>query len=590
MSASILSFTKRKFASTPLAPKMPWQNQDLAELYRVRDRLAAAGLAVDVDSGVSDEGDPWFIYQQAGTDNVVVHIARIDIEIHVVNCVTGNIYIGTSFREVSDRMLEDAPLALVRQIKSSSNVVLHPNAFLTAFVAAAIMLVDILESKHAEAAVSADADGGSSFHHEQHTDHGAMSSSLLTHEGGKRGGDGGAAELGTVSRRFQKDGIGQAWTNGHQSGGGSYSLSSVHALPCIDGPASVVGISLFAVELARMIQVDWHEEIRSSAPSSESMFVWGYVHNMRVGHSQTVLHGYALPNVAHPMIHEDTGAHLANMVQHGSVSLAPVVTVASSDDAIVTAPSKDNVTDNISKLAIHKFDNLAVSRPDETHASSDESHKPKEVDPSPHRTADGNTSSDKPGSAPVEATKADSSAASATTDHTTTGAQSTVKADGNAVDLPKLVEQFMASRDGASATLAGSSGATAHDEGHKNADATSGPDIVQNVNDTKGSDHDVVSQSTSHVSVDSASVVPDFTAGHVDVLCYHAGDTLSVEGFALGEDVLTFSDLSTASTYISHFSVEGEDIVLGDPAHGELRLVGVLRDMTGVHHPATAAA
>ncbi|KQT51941.1 hypothetical protein ASG43_20845 [Aureimonas sp. Leaf454] len=136
---------------------MPWQNQDLAELYRVRDRLCAAGLDVEVEGGVTDEGDPWFVYQQAGTDNVVVHIARIDDEIHVINCVTGHAYVGKSFRDVSDRMLEDAPLALGNRLHRSSNVVLHPSAFLTAFVAAAIMLVDLIQHGRAEAAEGGDA-------------------------------------------------------------------------------------------------------------------------------------------------------------------------------------------------------------------------------------------------------------------------------------------------------------------------------------------------------------------------------------------------------------------------------------------------
>ncbi len=86
----------------------------------------------------------------------MVHIARIDSEIHVINCVTGGTYTGTSFREVSDRMLEDAPLALSTQVRRGSNVVLHPSAFLTAFVAAAIMLVDLLEHGRAEAATTHD--------------------------------------------------------------------------------------------------------------------------------------------------------------------------------------------------------------------------------------------------------------------------------------------------------------------------------------------------------------------------------------------------------------------------------------------------
>ena len=145
MTASILSF---HVPERPLAPKMPWQNQDLAELYRVRDRLCEAGMSVDAHSGVSDEGDPWFVYQQGET--VVVHIARIDDEIHVVNCVSNTFYTGRNFREVSDRMLDEAPVALNKQFRRNGNVVLHPSALLMAFVAAAVIMIDMPQSEASE--------------------------------------------------------------------------------------------------------------------------------------------------------------------------------------------------------------------------------------------------------------------------------------------------------------------------------------------------------------------------------------------------------------------------------------------------------
>ena len=204
MTAAILFFGRGK-AVPPLAAKMPWQNQDLAELYRVRDRLVASGLAVEVEAGVSDEGDPWFVYQQANTDNVVVHIARIDTQIHVINCITGGTYVGASFREVSDRMLDDAPLALGNELRRSSNVVLHPSAFLTAFVTAAIMLVDLIEHSRAEAAEIGPEHGGHHIDLPMHVDTVHHNAPTNVREGGGLAEEGNHSDNPSLTRRVQKD-------------------------------------------------------------------------------------------------------------------------------------------------------------------------------------------------------------------------------------------------------------------------------------------------------------------------------------------------------------------------------------------------
>lgn len=61
--------------TTPAAAD--WDNQELADLYRVRDLLAKAGGHIEVDRGVSDEGDPWFVFCQPDGE-VFVHLCRID--------------------------------------------------------------------------------------------------------------------------------------------------------------------------------------------------------------------------------------------------------------------------------------------------------------------------------------------------------------------------------------------------------------------------------------------------------------------------------------------------------------------------------
>ena len=58
-------------------PKKDWTNQELADLFRVRQLLSGANVPVETTRGVTDEGDPWFIFCHL-TGEVFIHMARID--------------------------------------------------------------------------------------------------------------------------------------------------------------------------------------------------------------------------------------------------------------------------------------------------------------------------------------------------------------------------------------------------------------------------------------------------------------------------------------------------------------------------------
>lgn len=58
-------------------PRKDWRNQELADLFRVRQLLIGAGVPVETMRGITDEGDPWFIYCHFNGD-VFIHMARID--------------------------------------------------------------------------------------------------------------------------------------------------------------------------------------------------------------------------------------------------------------------------------------------------------------------------------------------------------------------------------------------------------------------------------------------------------------------------------------------------------------------------------
>lgn len=140
MSATILSIFGKP--TSPEAPPRNWTTQEIAELYRVCEHLSQAGIRVLVDTGLSDENEPWAVFEQCETGDVVVHIARIDGELIISNGVSGQVYRGASFRALTDQMLADAPLALPR-FNRDSNVVMHPRVVLTAFVAATVVLAEL---------------------------------------------------------------------------------------------------------------------------------------------------------------------------------------------------------------------------------------------------------------------------------------------------------------------------------------------------------------------------------------------------------------------------------------------------------------
>lgn len=116
-----------------------WDNQDIAEFYRATDILKQAGLNTEVDSGVTDEGDPWFVFVRPESGDVIVHFAQIDGVFVAVSSLNREVYRGKDIRGIVDQMLNTHPM-LLPQNKSGGRLLIHPTAALTAFLAAAFIL------------------------------------------------------------------------------------------------------------------------------------------------------------------------------------------------------------------------------------------------------------------------------------------------------------------------------------------------------------------------------------------------------------------------------------------------------------------
>ncbi len=131
MSANVFAFPDR--GKGP----QPWTNDELAELYRVVDLLGRAGLSVATDMGMSDEGDPWFVFCRVDNDEVIAHFARIDGVFVAASIAVDETFRGANFRQIVDRMVSSQPLVMPRP-NSGSKLFLHPAVMLTAFVATAL--------------------------------------------------------------------------------------------------------------------------------------------------------------------------------------------------------------------------------------------------------------------------------------------------------------------------------------------------------------------------------------------------------------------------------------------------------------------
>jgi hypothetical protein len=119
--------------------KNSWTTQEMADFYRALDILKQAGLDTEGDSGVTDEGDPWFVFIRPESGDVIAHFAQINDEFVAVSSINQEVYKGINIRNIVDEMLERHPM-LLPQSKNGAKLLLHPTAALSAFLAAAFIL------------------------------------------------------------------------------------------------------------------------------------------------------------------------------------------------------------------------------------------------------------------------------------------------------------------------------------------------------------------------------------------------------------------------------------------------------------------
>lgn len=113
-----------------------WSPQELAEFYRVEGALLQAGMRIDTDRGLSDEGDPWFVFCREDDGEPVVHFARIDGQYVIASPAYDSLARGGDFRTMVKDLIERHRLTQ-ETASAGGNVHIHPAALLLLVVGAA---------------------------------------------------------------------------------------------------------------------------------------------------------------------------------------------------------------------------------------------------------------------------------------------------------------------------------------------------------------------------------------------------------------------------------------------------------------------
>ena len=130
MSLKVVSFFDFKSASW----SDDWTHQELAEFYRVEASLIRANIPIETDRGRSDEGDPWFVFCNASTGEIIVHFARFDGTYVVASPALDGCARGRDFRALIEAQLASHPL-VIPKAANGGKLFIHPAALLIVLVA-----------------------------------------------------------------------------------------------------------------------------------------------------------------------------------------------------------------------------------------------------------------------------------------------------------------------------------------------------------------------------------------------------------------------------------------------------------------------
>jgi hypothetical protein len=143
-----------------------WTLEEIAELYRIEHALLQARISLQTDRGVTDEGDPWFVFCRSDGE-VLVHITRSDGQYYLYSSGLSSPLTGRLFTELSKSFVQQIPLQFPLRRADGVQLFVHPAAMLaiiigTIFVASddLCLLSDPDQARGQTDGDAAQADGG----------------------------------------------------------------------------------------------------------------------------------------------------------------------------------------------------------------------------------------------------------------------------------------------------------------------------------------------------------------------------------------------------------------------------------------------
>lgn len=134
----VLSF--RNFIQSGQRQPCDWSQQEIADFYRAYHLLQRNGVTIGIDRGLTDKGEPWLVFFDAASQDVFLHMARIDGRCILVSEALGINFKARSIPELIGQLEETVCRLVSERTDRGRNVVIHPAARIIMAVSAIFLL------------------------------------------------------------------------------------------------------------------------------------------------------------------------------------------------------------------------------------------------------------------------------------------------------------------------------------------------------------------------------------------------------------------------------------------------------------------
>lgn len=129
-------------------PRTGWSNSERAQFARIERLLADSGIEVDVEHGLTDEGEPWCVFCSRATGEVVIHAACIDGRFMIDSMVLPEPIQGVSFEACARRFFDDHSLPVpLTPAQRRDTVLMHPSALLASLFLTFMLYAEALSNR-----------------------------------------------------------------------------------------------------------------------------------------------------------------------------------------------------------------------------------------------------------------------------------------------------------------------------------------------------------------------------------------------------------------------------------------------------------